>query len=162
MNASQFCEKYGDKYASKIPKWYAAGYLGNTTKDKKTGHYDIPDDIPLPFSANPIISTIPTLMRDILQAASEMRSLYPSMYPKIPAQSFCNQIQDMVDANLIRVCYTKSGDPYLELRQAGVMFLNTFSEKDRTKTFNKLHKLIAAGYTLIQALSILWPMFQSF
>ena len=49
MNAKQFGEKYGKKYTRKIKAWYEAGYLGNTTRDEKTGVYVIPDDIPLPY-----------------------------------------------------------------------------------------------------------------
>ena len=37
MNAKEFGEKYGKKYTKLVPKWYAAGYLGATTKDEKTG-----------------------------------------------------------------------------------------------------------------------------
>ena len=161
MNATQFCEKYGKKYASKIPKWYEAGYLGNSTKDKKTGEYNIPNDIPLPYSANSNVSTMPTLMRDILLAAAECCSLYSGMYPKIHIDSFDRMLRDCVEAGLIRVCYSESGDQYLQLTPTGVAFLKGTTKEERKVILGKVYKLIMAGSTLVTALATAWPLLQS-
>lgn len=162
MNASQFGDKYGKKYLKKIRHWYDCGYLGNATRDEKTGVYEIPDDIPLPYSANANVSTMPTLMRDILLAASGCCSLYPSMYPKIKKASFDRMIQECVDANLIDICYTESGDQYLELNPLGLEFLNNTTEDERKLIFEKTYKLIIAGSTLLGALANLGILLQGF
>lgn len=161
MNATQFCEKYGKKFASKIPKWYEAGYLGNSTKDKKTGEYNIPNDIPLPYSANANVSTMPTLMRDILLAASECCSLYSEMYPKIPKDSFDRMLHECIEASLICVCYSESGDWYLQLTPTGVVFLDGTTKEERKTILDNVYKLIMAGSTLITALVTTWPLIQS-
>ena len=162
MNAIQFCQKYGRKYAYKIPEWYKVGLLGNATKDEKTGEYTIPDDIPLPYSANKNVSTMPTLMRDILLAASRCCSLHSSMYPKISKDSFNRMVQECKDANLINVLYTESGYQYLELKPAGINLINTTTEKERKVILGKVYKLVIAGSTLLSALASVWPLIQSF
>ena len=152
MNAVQFCDKYGDKYASKIKEWYAAGYLGNATKDEKTGRYNIPDDIPLPFSAHKNVSTIQTLTRDILTAALNCNSIFPSMYPKIPSETFDRVLQDCIDSHLVRISRTGNGDPFLELQIDGIRFLSDYTEKQRKILLNRLYKLVTGGLSFLGAL----------
>ena len=110
MNAKEFGDKYGRKYVRKIPQWYAAGYLGNTTKDEKTGVYAIPDDMPLPYSAHSNVTQLPTLWRDMFTAAAGMQSLFGTMYPNLAEGVFERQLQGLVDAGFLRVSRTASGD----------------------------------------------------
>lgn len=152
MDRVTYCKKYGIKNTKKIKKWYDAGYLGNSSKDEKTGVYNIIDDVPVPFSANAKVSTIPTLIRDILTAASKGCSIFPSMYPKITEETFERVLKDCEDANLIRICYTENGDSFLEITPEGSRFLLDYTEKERKKIFDKACKLIATGVTLFNAL----------
>ena len=158
MNAAGFCKKYGNKYRGKINSWYKNGYLGNTTRDKITHEYSIPNDIPLPFCADPRVSTLPTLMRDILEAASRCCSLFASMYPKIPEDTYTRTVQDFVNQQLIRICYTKSGDIYYELCSAGLKFMSEIDSNERQKMLKKVTVLITKGLSFIQAFASVWPI----
>lgn len=158
MNATGFCEKYGNKYRNRIKKWYEMGYLGNTTQDEKTLEYSIPDDIPLPYCADPRVSTLPTLMRDILEASARCCSLFASMYPKIPKGTYDRTLQDFVDQQLIRICYTESGDEYIELRSAGWKFMTEIDSREREKKLKKVTELISNGLSFIQAFASVWPL----
>ena len=65
MDGVAYCKRNGIRNTKKIKKWVDAGYLGDASKDEKTGKYIISKDVPVPFSANAKVSTFPTLMRDI-------------------------------------------------------------------------------------------------
>ena len=158
MNATGFCEKYGYKYNSRIKSWYEKGYLGNTKQDEKTLEYDIPDDIPLPYCADPRVSTLPTLLRDILDAAAHCCSIFASMYPKIPNGTYDRTEQDFVDQQMIRICYTESGDKYIELCSAGWKFMTEIDSQEREKKLKKVTRLISSGMSFVQAFASVWPL----
>lgn len=162
MNAKEFGEKYGKKYTKLVPKWYAAGYLGATTKDEKTGVYSIPDDIPLPYSTKGNVTQLPTLWRDILSAASNMQSIFETMYPKLPPNVFSRQLQEFADAGFIRINMTASGDSYLELRPAGFEFMKKLDDDEKKKVLDKVQKAIATGCTIAQAFIAAWPYIQPY
>lgn len=157
MNAKQFGEKYGTQYMAKIPQWYAAGYLGKAAKNEKTGIYSIPDDIPLPYQARGNVTRIPTLWKDMLAAAAGMRSLFASMYPKLPEGVFDRQLRELCEAGFIRVSETASGDPYLELQPAGLAFMNQLDDAEKRTVLDKVKKAVDAGYTFLKALSLVAP-----
>lgn len=162
MNATQFGEKYGKKYVRKIPKWYKAGYLGNTTKDAKTGIYSIPDDIPLPYSAHSNVSQIPTLWKEILEAAEQTQSIFASMYPKLPSGVFNRQLNNLVEAGFVQISYTFSGNQYLELQPAGFEYMQKLSDDDKKVILTKANSLIVTGCTVVQAFFTVWPYIQPF
>ena len=60
LTAKEFADKHAIS-SRKIKPWYEKGYLGSTTKDEKTGVYDIPEDTPVPYSADGRIKKIPKL-----------------------------------------------------------------------------------------------------
>ena len=156
MTVSEFCDKYRDRCgkdcSKRIPEWYAAGYLGNATK---AGKYNIPEDVPLPFYANKKVSTFPTLTRDILTAASLGCSIFPGMYPKIREDSFERVLQDCVDSQYVRVCYTESGYPFLELTTNGTRFLDNYTETERKALLIKAFSMAAQGISFVAALKSL-------
>lgn len=160
MNAKQFGEKYGKKYIKKIPTWYSANYLGATTKDEKTGVYSIPDDIPLPYSADKRITKLPTLWKQILDAATKMCSLYPSMYPKLPTGVFDRQLQGFVEAGFIRISQTESGDVFLELQPAGYEYLHRLSDSEKSRVFKIANEAVKTGCVVAQAFIAAWPYLQ--
>lgn len=162
MNAKQFGDKYGKKHIRKIPKWYAAGYLGNATKDEKTGIYTIPDDIPLPYDAHRNVTKLPTLWKEIFTAAESTKSMFSSMYPKLPTGVFDRQIQNFAEAGFISVSYTASGDPYLELLQPGYEYMTSLSEGEKSNLLVKVNKAVMTGCTITQAFVAVWPYIQAF
>ena len=157
MNATGFGKKYGMKYVRKIHKWNDLGYLGNTTQDIKTKEYSIPDDIPLPYSANSNVTYTPTLWRDMLDAAAHSQSMFSTMYPKLPEGEFDDQLQNLVNAGFIKIKQTKSGDSYLSLQPAGQEFKNKLNDKEQKDILGKVNKLVTTGWTLIQAFNTVWP-----
>ena len=44
LTAKEFADKHAIS-SRKIKPWYEKGYLGSTTKDEKTGVYDIPEAV---------------------------------------------------------------------------------------------------------------------
>ena len=152
MDGVAYCKRNGIRNTKKIKKWVDAGYLGDASKDEKTGKYIISKDVPVPFSANAKVSTFPTLMRDILTAATKGCSIFSSMYPNIKPESFERVLQDCVDANLVRICHTECGNPFLEITTEGARFLSDYTEKERKLLFDKAYKLILTGISLFNAL----------
>ncbi len=160
MNAKQFGEKYGKKYSRRIPVWYALGYLGNTTKDEKTGVYTIPDDIPLPYTGHKNVTRLPTLWMEILDAASCTQSMFGSMYPKLSSGVFDRQLTDFETAKFIRISKTKSGDSYLELLPTGYNFMHNLTVSEKKEVFVRANELIKTGCSVAQALAaVLFPFF---
>ena len=154
MTRDEFRNKYqdicGKDCNDRIKEWYEAGYLGKTTKIN--GKYNFPENVPLPFYANKNVSTVTTLTRDILKAADYRCSVYPGMYPKIPADWFDSTIQDCIDVHFIRSCYTEDGDPFIELTIDGMRFLEDHPEKERNSLYNKAAKLAEKGLMLLSTL----------
>ena len=162
MNAKGFCDKHGRRCKHKIYQWYIAGYLGNTTKDEKTGIYSIPDDIPLPYSAHSNVTKLPTLWKEMLTAAASMQSLFETMYPKLPKGVFERQLQGLVDAGLLQISRTASGDEYLELLPAGIEFMNKLNDSEKKSILDNVMKVIEAGSSLVTAFKVTWPYLQQF
>lgn len=157
LTATQYAKKHGINNVRKIKKWYDLNYLGNAIKDEKTGVYDIPEDTPLPYNANNKVSTIPTLWRDILIAASLQQSIYESMYPRFQAGTVEAEIQKFSDEGLIEVRITESGAKYLQLCNSGYERLTVLNKKQQTNAFVKVAAFVADGATLVKALSTAWP-----
>ena len=78
LTAKEFADKHAIS-SRKIKPWYEKGYLGSTTKDEKTGVYDIPEDTPVPYSADGRIKKIPKLWGELLDAAQSQNSVFPRM-----------------------------------------------------------------------------------
>lgn len=161
MNGLEFCKKYGIKDRHIVRKWYKAGYLGKTTVDEKTGVYSIPDDIPLPHKANSRIKRIPTLFDDLIEAAGNLCSVYPSMYPNIPEDVLNNQIQHMCELEILQISYTHSGDPFLELLPLGRECYSKVNKQQRIKIWQRVYKTVILGATVTQAFASVWPYVQT-
>ena len=80
--AKEYARNKGIK-ERKINGWFKAGYLGETTKNEKTRIYDIPEDTPVPYSADCRITRKSSLWKEILDAADLQQAIFPSMYPWI-------------------------------------------------------------------------------
>ena len=97
-------------------------------------------------------------MRDILEASARYCSLFASMYPKIPIGTYDRTLQDFVDQQLIRICYTESGDEYIELRSSGWKFMTEIDSREREKKLKKVTELISNGLSFIQAFASVWTL----
>lgn len=159
LTAKEFAEKNGIS-SKKIKLWYDNGYLGTATKDKKTGIYDIPEDTPVPYSANSRIKRIPKFWEELLDAAQNQNSIFPGMYPYIKGDVFASQVESFIDAGLIKRNTTQSGPCFLEITTAGYELMNTLSANERQKAFNNIERSIATGAGLIQAICAIIPLVQ--
>lgn len=157
LNATQYAGQHGIKNLRKIKTWFDAGYLGEATKDEKTGVYDIPEDTPLPYNANSQVSTIPTLWRDILIAASLQQSIYEKMYPLFQAGTVESEIEKFSDEGLIEVRVTSSGAKYLHLCASGYEKLAKLNKSQQKNVLLKIASFVADGATLMKAFSEAWP-----
>ena len=153
MNGKEFGKKYGNKYRRKIPKWIEMGYLGDATKDPRTGEFSIPDDIPLPFSGHSNITQLPTLWNEILKAASQNCSIFPAMYPKLPEGCLERQITGFVESGVISIQQTENHYQYLELRPNGMRLMRELTETEKKDVWNRVLKKINTGWTLAQAIA---------
>lgn len=156
LNAKQFAERCGRKDTAIIKKWYDAGYLGDATKDEKTGVYDIPEDTPIPYAANVKTQRNSTLRTQLLDAADKNQMVVASMYPLISNDDFRAQLQEMIDNNLLEVVTTVSGQSYLRIKSAGQAILaNTSTAQERKSVFEKIERIMsnsANTITIVQAL----------
>ncbi len=160
MNAKQFGDKYGRKYVRHVPEWHKKGYLGKSTQDEKTKIYSIPDDIPLPYLAHSNVTKLPTLWKELLDAASGTRSVFPSMYPKFASGVFERHLNDFADAGLIRISKTPSSDAFLELLPAGYEFMTKLTDSDKKNVLDKACKIVTTGVAVAQAFATVWPQIQ--
>ncbi|MFI3313278.1 MAG: hypothetical protein R3Y62_05265 [Eubacteriales bacterium] len=150
MNATQFAEKYGKNCRKKVKAWYEAGYLQGATKNIKTGIYDIPEDMPLPYAANKRISKVPSLWKEILKAAESQSSIYASMYPKIHCETFDAAIESLAGMGCIEEMKTQTGATYLVLCTQGYLFMNQLSETEQTQILEKFLKVAPTGIALME------------
>ena len=159
-NATQFCKKRGIKNTWKVKDWYEAGYLGAAKRieTEKKHIYDIPEDTPAPYNANPRIKTITALSRELMKAAAHQRSVFPEMYPKLQPGTVERLISEFITAGYMRKVQTASGCCYLELTVRGYEFMNNLDDKQKESIYKKVERTIAAGGTLIQVLSVIIPL----
>lgn len=159
LTAKEFADKHAIS-SRKIKPWYEKGYLGSTTKDEKTGVYDIPEDTPAPYSADGRIKKIPKLWGELLDAAQSQNSVFPRMYPYIKDEVFTSQIELFIDAGFMKRNDTQSGPCFLEITPLGYEFMNTLSENERKRAFEKIERRVATGATLVQAICAVIPVVQ--
>lgn len=118
MTVNDFCKKYGNRYRKHIKAFYEAGYLGDTTYDKKSRKYHIQDDIPAPHIANSRIKDARKLLIDLLDAASHFHSVSPKMYPCIPENEVSSRINELADKGFLEI-KTTAGVQYLSISDEG-------------------------------------------
>ena len=159
LTAKEFADKHTIS-SRKIKSWYEKGYLGATTKDEKTGVYDIPEDTPVPYSADSRIKRIPKFWEELLDAAQNQNSVFPGMYPYIKDVVFTSQIESFIGAGLIKQNTTQSGPCFFEITTVGYEFMNTLSANERKKAFEKIERRIATGASLVQAICAVIPLVQ--
>lgn len=157
FNAKEFGEVHGKKYTRKIKAYGELGYLGEHYKDEATGAYCIHESTPVPFDADKRVTRIPTLWMQLLSAATECRSVFPSMYPKLPDRCFERQLDELIKAEFIRIVPTESGVPYLELQHLGFEFMEKLTQKEQRATLDKVEKVISVGLTIAQAFAAVLP-----
>ena len=160
--AKEFGEKYGKKYERKAKEYGALGYFGTNYFNEETRTYCIHESTPCPFDADKRVSRIQTLWLQLLSAASECRSVLPSMYPKLPEGCFERQLNTLVEAGFIRVIPTESGVAYLEIQPAGNRFMTELSKKEQKNILDKVEKAVSIGGTFLQTFITLWPVLQQY
>ena len=159
LTAKEFADKHAIS-SRKIKPWYEKGYLGSTTKDEKTGVYDIPEDTPVPYSADGRIKRIPKFWEELLDAAQNQNSVFSGMYPYIKGEVFASQIKSFIDAGFIRQNTTQSGPGFLEITTLGYEFMNALSVNERKRAFEKIERRVATGATFVQAICAVIPVVQ--
>lgn len=155
--AKEYAKNKGIK-ERKIKKWFEADYLGLATRNEKTGIYDIPEDTPVPYSADCRITRKSSLWKELLDAADLQQAIFPSMYPKLDPELVQSQIDEFASGGLLTVRTTNSGCKYLDITPEGHAFLQSLSEAELKKTLEKAEKCISATCNVIQALATVAPL----
>ena len=83
------------------------------------------------------------IVHDYGNAANHNRSVFPSMFPNIPLETYQYILNTLVDSHLIDIVTTDSGCTYLRITRAGIDYLNT-----NTVTKQQILELINNGITL--------------
>lgn len=129
----------------KVKEWYDKNYLIGATKNGQ--RYDIPEDTPIPYKADPRINRIPTLWKAVMNAAEKQRVIFPSMYPKFQDGTVEKTINEFVESGLIKYKEVPSGGYYLEITRSGYKYKNQLTVYD----YEKIYKAFTIGVSLIQA-----------
>lgn len=151
MNAKEFALKCGVSRGL-VARWYENGYLGAATRDEKTGIYEIPENTPAPYTANPRVNRISSLYLEILKAADRSCSLFPTMYPQIPEETVIQVIDEFVSKGLIRKCTSIVGIDYYVLQSQGAIMLQKLNGEQKDKLLREIQTAIQAGSVFITIL----------
>lgn len=129
-----------------VERWVKKGYFGYIQKNK-TGHYVLPDDIPLVYKANGKTERDSVLLKNLVDASDLGQIIHDKMFPKFDEYRFNRILQYAEENRLIIIRMPYAGVKQLLSTSEGRAILNAEPTVQK-RVFEK----IAAGTRLVIAL----------
>ncbi len=144
LNEKQYAAKHSRStdYIKRCNDW---GLFGKNMKDSKTGVYEIPEDIPVPYKANARIKRNSALFMELLDAADLNQSVCYQMYPNFSKDAFEDLLKDLVSEKLIQIRKTSFEIRYLCLTEKGIEYKNKIKGLNKKSLMDKSERLLANG-----------------